>query len=813
MWSKTKLSILPSLLGSCKTLNALGEAKAVHSHKMSTAVCLDVSPTLLNNLIKPIIKSDGLSSMHKLYDKMSEWDVVSWTSLILKHSQRGFGDQSLTYFSLMRRFGIEPNEITFSTLVGICSSLRRIYFGMSLHCLILKKGSCTQLFISSALIKLYSKFDQIKEARQVFDEMPEKDAVSWNSMIAAYAQNEFCGEAISLFSLMLENSFNQKNFMNSFTLASVLKACAGFGCVRIGKSIHNYVIKLGIDLDAFVVGSVIDMYSKCGSSDLARRVFDRMGKRDLIVWNAMIAGYTQNSCSNEAIELFYMMQYEQFPPNHTTFTSVLKALSEVADGVLGRTFHAKTIKGGCLLDVFVSTALVDMYSKCLDMEDASRAFEEMQMKNLESFNALITGYSLTGRYTESLKAYIELRIENMAPDSFTFSSLLSSCLLLGALFEGTEIHAHSIKFGLDSDIYVGNSLVNLYSKCGLMDRASKAFEYINMPNVISWAGIISGFTNNGEGENAVKYFCKGHKLSQKLDEFSSTSVLKAMANWAAMEQGKHMHAHVIKTGLESTVFVGSALVDMYSKCGMAKDSFEVFTNLPEKNVVSWNSMIVGYAQNGFSEKSLYLFEEMKNSGLIPTCITFIGVLFACSHAGLVDEGRHYFDLMIFNYGISPSVEHSTCMVDLLGRAGHLDEAEAFLINSPFSSEPTIWRTLLSACGVHKDMDVGVRAAETCLRLEPHVSSTYVLLSNIYASKYLWCEVTRIRNLMRDMGVEKEPGCSWIEIRNKVYIFVADKPPTPKDEIVETLLILMVHLKTDAYVTDTSFMLHDVASAL
>ncbi|KAF9625736.1 hypothetical protein IFM89_026664 [Coptis chinensis] len=446
---------------------------------------------------------------------------------------------------------------------------------------------------------------------------------------------------------------------------------------------------MGFDSDVFVAGGTIDMYSKSGNLDIARRVFDRMGKRDIVVWNSMITGYTQNNYVWEVIELFQQLQLEDgFSPNATTFCCVLKASSLMEDSVLGKCFHAKALMSGSSLDVFVGTAVVDMYSKYFDMEDAERAFQDMPSMNLVSFNALITGYSLSGQYVESMQTYINLLFEKLRPDSFTFVGLLSSCSVLGALREGAHVHACALKIGLDSETIVGNSLVNL------MDweiwHLSVFVNYISRP--------------------------------QKPDEFSFTSVLKALANGAAVLQGRHVHAHVIKMGLEFTVYVGSALIDMYAKCGMIEDSFQVFSKMPEKNVVSWNSMMIAYAQSGYSNKALHLFQEMMSSGVIPTSITFTGILLACSRTGLVGEGKQYYESMVSYYKIPPSVEHCTCMVDLLGRSGYIDDAETFLLRSPFPSEPGLWRSLLTACGVHKNMDVAVRVAENFLRLEPHDSA-------------------------------------------------------------------------------------------
>ncbi|KAI7994979.1 Pentatricopeptide repeat-containing protein [Camellia lanceoleosa] len=355
---------------------------------------------------------------------MLEHNVVTWTSKILANTRKNFNDKALNCFIQMLRDGFDPNAATFSTTITVCGQSLRPSFGTSIHCLILKKGFTQQLFVASGLVTMYSKHDCITEARRVFDEMP---------------------------------------------------ACGGMGSIRTGKSVHCYAMKFGFHLDVFVCGSVIDMYAKCGCLNNAQRVFDLMENCDLVVWNTMITGYAQNDYEEEALELFYQMLYEGFYPNETSYSSVLKASAVMSDLAVGRCFHAKTLKHGFLSDVYVGTALVDMYSKCMDMKNAERAFLEMKKRNLVTYNVLITGYSLTSLYEKALKTYLELQTEGMKPDSFTFIGLFSSCSTYAAVAEGAQVHSHSIMLGLDTDASVGNSVVNFYSKCGLIECALKSF--------------------------------------------------------------------------------------------------------------------------------------------------------------------------------------------------------------------------------------------------------------------------------------------------------------------------------------------------
>lgn len=682
--------------------------------------------------------------------------------MITGNARRGLIVRALDCFLHMLRAGVEPNAVTYSATISICAQSTRLSLATSLHGLILKKGFSNHLFVSSGLIKMYSNHDRIKEARLVFDDMPERDDVSWNSMIAGYSQSGLNEEACHLFFGLINSCENWKVLVSEFTFTTVLKACGSLGCPRLGKCVHGCVIKLGFDSDLFVSGSTIYMFSKYGILDMARRVFDGIKDKDIVSWNTMITGYAQNWYEEEAIELFYQMELKGFKTNDTTFCCVLGASTAMSDSALGRCFHSKVLKLGYSLDVFVATAVVDMYSKFYHIEDAERAFGEMSKRNLVSLNALITGYSLMAKNEEALRIYLELLSEGMQPDTFTFVGLFSSCSASGIVAEGAQLHAHSIKFGLDSNVSVGSTLVNFYSKCGLTDSALEAFESINSPNSVCWVGIISGFVQNGEAEKALVQFCRMREFLGKTDEFSSSSVLKAVSSLAAIEQGRNLHAHVMKLGLDCTLYVGSALIDMYSKCGTVEDALKVFLSMPERKVVSWNSMITGYAQSGFCKEALLLFQEMTSSGIVPTAVTFVGILFACSQVGLVEEGRIFYNLMVHNYGIPPSIEHCTCMVDLLGRAGYLEEAETFLLNSSFSTDPKVWRSLLSACGIHKNSDIGARAAQQCSFLEPCDSLPYTTLSNIYASKESWSEVARIRARMEEMGIQKETGFSWIE---------------------------------------------------
>ncbi|GAB2210311.1 hypothetical protein Droror1_Dr00015575 [Drosera rotundifolia] len=489
-----------------------------------------------------------------------------------------------------------------------------------------------------------------------------------------------------------------------------------------------------------------------------------MEYRDIVVWNTMLCGYSQNDEGEEALDLFRQMQRDGIPPNDSTFSSVIQASTMMSDCALGRCFHAKTQQLGFSSDLFVGTALVDMYSKFLAIDDAEKAFYGMSKISLVSYNALINGYGLCGAHEGALRAYKELRLKEMKPDSCTLLGLFSSCAASCALLEGAQAHCDSILLGLDLNVSVGNSIVNFYSSCGDLDSALRAFESILERNAISWAGMISALVQHNQLKRAFELYCEMHKLSESTDEFSASSVIKAVTTLVNIEQGRILHSHMMKMGLENKIFVGSALIDMYSKCGLIGDAYSIFCSLPEKNVVSWNSMIMGFAQNGYSSAALMVSQDMNDYGVSPTAVTFVGILLACTHAGLIEDGKQYYRLMTQHYGIPSSIEHCTCMVNLLGRAGYVAEAEEFLLCSPFTDEPGIWKSLLSCCEAYENFHVAYRAAQHCLRLEPNDSFAHTVLSNISAAKQLWSEVGKTRDSMKVIGVMKEPGHSKIGSR-------------------------------------------------
>eukprot|EP01018_Ginkgo_biloba_P025333 Gb_35278 [translate_table: standard] len=465
------------------------------------------------------------------------------------------------------------------------------------------------------------------------------------------------------------------------------------------------------------------------------------------------------------------MQQAGMHPNGFTFTSVISACACIAVLEPGKQVHAYVIKAGIDSDVFVGSSLVTMYGTCGDIDNARQVFDTISERNVVSWNAMISGYAQNGRIEDAEELFDKMPERNVV--SWT-------------------------------------TMVAGYVQNGTVEIARHVFDKMSERSVVSWTAMIAGYAQNGHGEEALKLFYQMQSTGTKPNQSTFSSILNACAGCAALNQGKHVHVSIIKTGFQSDVVLWSALVDMYAKCGSIQEALHAFNKMPERNAVSWNAMITGYAQHGYGKEALQLFEQMQHRGIKPNSITFVGVLSACRHAGLVDEGWRYFSSMDQDHCIVPEAEHYACMVDLIGRAGHLDEAEAFINKMPFKPDVVVWGALLGACRIHVNMELGECAAEHLLELEPQNAAAYVLLSNIYAATGRWDDVVKVRKMMKDRGVKKRPGCSWIEVENREHAFVvADRSHPRTKEIYAALERLDLQMKAAGYVPDTNFVFHEL----
>ncbi|KAL5972342.1 hypothetical protein ACLOJK_041595 [Asimina triloba] len=493
-------------------------------------------------------------------------------------------------------------------------------------------------------------------------------------------------------------------------------------------------------------------------------------------------------------------------PDHEIYNRLLKKCTQMGRLKEGKIIHTHLQKSKFRNDLFILNAVINMYGKCGSLDDAQKTFDEMPLKDMVTWTALITGYAQNDRGEEALQLFPQMVGKGMKPNQFTFASLLKASGCVSGDKHGRQVHAFCVKYGYNLNVYVGSALVDMYARCGDMHEAHSVFNGLVTKNEVSWNALIAGHARKGDGEDALKHFWKMQRANFKATHFTYSSVFSACASIGSLEQGKWVHAHMIKSGCELIYFVGNTLLDMYAKSGSIEDARKVFDRLKKHDVVSWNSMLTGFAQHGLGKETVQRFEEMLRIGIQPNEITFLCVLTACSHGRLLNEGQYYFELMK-KYNVEPKVEHYVTVVDLLGRAGLLDQAERFISEMPLEPSAAVWGALLGACRMHKNMELGRFAAERVFELDPHDSGPHVLLSNIYASAGRWSDAAQVRKMMKEFGVKKEPACSWVEIENLVHMFVANDDAHPQNEEIRKMWEKISRkIREIGYVPDTDHVL-------
>eukprot|EP01018_Ginkgo_biloba_P034075 Gb_04450 [translate_table: standard] len=496
--------------------------------------------------------------------------------------------------------------------------------------------------------------------------------------------------------------------------------------------------------------------------------------------------------------------------NANTHNSLLQALQACTDVKALNKLHAYMLVTGFDQNIYLATKLVSMYAMCGSLENARLVFDQIHKPNIFLWNAMIRAYAWGGFCEEALTLFYQMQQAGIHPDKFTFPFVLKACANLSALQQSKQIHGQIVRSSLLSDLYVGNALVGVYAKCGMMENAHQLFDKMPQRDVVSWTAMIAGYAQNGHPSEALMFFHQMQRAGVKPNRVTILSVLPACADLASLQQGKDIHDYILKNEFESDVSVGTALINMYAKCGSIEMARQLFDNMSKRDVISWSAMIAAYGMHGHGEDALKLFSQMQQSGMKPNRITFVSVLSACSHAGLVDEGWQYFNSMSQDYCITPMVEHYTCMVDLLGRAGHLEEAQEFIKKMPLEPDVGVWGALLSACRIHCNIDLGEHVAKHLLDLDPKNAGYCVLLSNIYAATGRFEDVTKVRNVMKDRGLKKTPGCTWIEVDNRIHeFFVGDRSHPQSEKIYAMLETLAGKMKEAGYVPNTEFVLHDV----
>jgi pentatricopeptide repeat protein len=741
---------------------ALDLQEGVLVHREIARRRLECDVFIGTGLVDMYCKMGDLKSAREVFDCLPKKDVVAWNTMIAGLSQRADRREAWGYFWSMQLGGVKPDSVSLLNLVPAVSSLADIDSCRPIHGYVVRRDFRSA--VSNGLIDMYSKCGDVIAARRVFDQMWGRDDVSWKTMMAGYVFNGFFLEVLKLFDRMKVEILK----IDKLSAVSVLLASAEMRDLEKGKEIHDFAIQQGIDSDVLVATPIMTMYAKCGELEKAKQLLKGPQQRDLVAWSAFIFACVQSGYLEEALSQFRDMQNDNMKPENVTLLSILPACAELSAVRLGKSVHCYAIKADFHSVISIGTALVSMYSRWGLFTSALNVFNRMPCKDAVTWNVLINGYAQIGDPYHAMEMFLKLQLSGIHPDAGAMVGLLHAYSLLNDLRQGTCVHGQIIRNGFESDCPVRNALIDMYAKCGRLSSAEFLFYKMEFAkDEVSWNVIIGGYLLNGHAKKAMSAF-----FLMKLENFrpnlvTFVSILPAVAHLAALCEGMAFHACIIRMGFLSNTLVGNSLIDMYAKCGELDSSEKWFNEMGNKNTVSWNAMLAGYAVHGQGHNAIALFSLMQESHVQVDSVSFINVLSACRHAGLVEEGRKFFESMHQKQHLEPELEHYACMVDLLGRAGLFDEILILIRTMPMEPDAGVWGALLGACKMHSNINLGEVALQQLEKLEPENPTNHVVLSSIFAECGRWGDEGSTRpSRMNESALKKTPGCSWVEIKKQ-----------------------------------------------
>nr|GME02960.1 pentatricopeptide repeat-containing protein At4g01030, mitochondrial [Ipomoea batatas] len=784
-------------------LDSLSSVKAMHARIIKMPAKFNSTAKMQSLTTSYLEVGDFTSAAVVFFVDFAE-NYLHWNSFLKEfRSSGGNPCQILEVFGQLHSKGVMFDSEILALVLKLCSQLKEAWLGLEVHGCLIKMGFDSNVYAKSALMNFYGRCWGAETANQVFYGTPKTGSLLWNEAILVRFRNENWIEGLEMFHEMQGRGMKA----NSFTIAKALQACGNLRAFDEGKQIHGYVFRNAFESNLLICNALISMYVKKSNLKPAEAVFMSMENHNLSTWNTMISGYTTHGHLNDAWKLFLelectsiepdivtwncllsghfyhglyqevliilrRMQIVGYKPNPRSLTYVIQAISELGSLRLGKEVHCYILRNGMDHDLHVGTSVLDMYVKNDDLASAQAVFYGIKNKNIFAWNSLISGYSFNGYFEKAISFMNHMKEDGIKPDLVTYNSLV---------------------FG--------------YSKSGHIKEALATLREIKNSglsvNVASWTALVSGCSKNGYFKDALEFSIQMQNEGVKPNSVTTASLLRACAGLALLQKGKEIHCFSIRNGFAEDAFVSTALFDMYSKCGSIKNAYKVFQRIQNKILASWNSMLMGFATYGLGKEAISLFNKMLQEKIQPDAITFTAVLSSCKHSGLIDEGWKYFDSMKTDFGVTPTIEHYSCMVDLLGRAGFLDEAWDFVQSMPMNPDSTVWGALLASCKAHGNLELGELAAKMLFKLEPYNTANYVLMINMYAASNRWQDVSRIKEMMDTVGARTEHVWSWLQIDQKIHIFSAVGKPHPDEGIIYfELYKLISEMKLLGYVADT-----------
>lgn len=676
------------------------------------------------------------------------------------------GDKSLETLWQARQTEEFLSPGTMVSLLRECNNLDAAEEALGI---VVQNGHESDTYVGTNLVQLYSRLNNLPEACRMFNKVEDPNVITWTSVISAHSRLGQQEQGLRLYHQMQESGIEP----DGHAVVSALHACANITALEEGIHIHDYVVESGLESNMYVGNALVSMYASCGSLEEASTAFSRVPSQDVITWSALMGGYAQQGCEQETFELVQRMHEHGVEPNLVTYVHVLEACSNI-NAVLeqGMLAHACIIENGFEEDEWVGSALVDMYGKCGLLEDAHKVFDELPRQDVVTWTALITCFAREDEQhaRTSLQLYERMQLEGIEPTYAVYLSVLKACAILADSDYGQKVHERIVVSGCDEDIPVSNSIIDMYMKCAMTEDAFHVFAKLLEKNVVTWSSLIVGYVELGRGDIALELFDQMQQEGIEPDLTCFVCILKACTCVAALERGMAFHGNIVKRGFQLDEHLGSSLIYMYASCGNLTDAIAVFERLQNRSVVIFNAFMTGCAKNNKFILALEAFNDMERCECKPDGVTFLSLLIACSNLSLVKEGCDVCKLMR-KHAIRPQLDHYNTMVDNFGHAGLLHESEDLLETMPFKANKVGWVSLLSSCRSFRSVVIGRRCFDRVVTIEPQNSVGYVLMSKIYSLAGLEESANHVEQLRLSLKAWKVPGRSCIEVDNEVHMFI------------------------------------------
>ncbi|EPS58506.1 hypothetical protein M569_16308 [Genlisea aurea] len=762
--------LLADILPRCASAGTLSATQRLHaiavvaghlpsSISVSAALILSYAtngshPSAVSSLFRPAVRFSRSSFLHNTL-------IRACTILSAGRHRDGVDRLGLTvYNDLARENRFRPDDYTFPFALKLCADFSHVIKGFEIHGRLIKSGLDKELCVNNTLLFFYGTSGSLSVVRNVFDEMPERDIISWNTCIRIFSDNDQFLKSLAFFRNMFRT--HDELLPNVVTVVSILPVSALLQDRMLIGSIHCYAFKAGLEDEIKVCNGLVDAYGKSGNVDAMEGVFYEMINRNEVTWNSIIGAFSYRGYHSKALDYFRGMILENVKLNAVTVATILPALIELGFFRTGKEVHAFCVRTHKISDIFVANALIGLYGKYGRCAESSSLFNAIAVKNTVSWNTIIGSYAQNGLEFDAVMLLREMQAQGACPNSVTLTNVLPACGRLGYLRYGKAIHCRSIRSRSSDDLFVSNALTDMYAKCDRLDLGRTVFDLSSLRDEVSYNVLIMAYSQTSECFNSISLFTEMLDLGMNLDAVCYMGVLSACSNMYAVKEGRQIHGFLVRNLFHEQLFVSNSLMSFYSRCGRVHTARRIFDGMTARDVASWNTLILGYGMTGQVRAAVDLFERMKRDGVGRDPVSYVAVLTACSHGGLVDEGRTYFAEMVSSDGMRPSDVHYACMVDLLARSSLMAEAVELIDGLPGAPRADTWGALLGASRIHCDVEVGRRAGDRVLELKPDHPGYYVALSNMYWEAGRSEEADVVRDWMRRRRVKKKnPGCSWI----------------------------------------------------